>query len=82
MDLEALKQENSRQLREDWREKRETFRSLPEIISLNHSNACNLRCITCWHHTGVPIQGMRPETKRRFTWRKMKVANPKASMYM
>jgi MoaA/NifB/PqqE/SkfB family radical SAM enzyme len=59
MDLQALKQENSRRLREDWREKREVFQSLPEIVSLNHSNACNLRCVICWHHTGVPIHGVK-----------------------
>lgn len=58
MDLQDLKEENSRLLREDWREKREVFRSLPEIVCLNHSNACNLRCVTCWHHTGVPIHSI------------------------
>lgn len=58
MDFQELKEENSRLLRADWREKRETFRSMPEIVNLNHSNACNLRCIMCWHHTGVPIYGL------------------------
>ena len=53
--LQSMKEENSRLLREDWREKREVFRSLPEIVCLNHANVCNLRCVTCWHHTGVPI---------------------------
>jgi len=56
--LQSLKEENSRLLREDWHEKREVFRSLPEIVCLNHSNACNLRCVTCWHHTGVPIHSI------------------------
>ena len=59
MQFQAYKDENSRLLREDWREKREVFRAMPEIINLNHSNACNLRCVTCWHHTGVPIHGIR-----------------------
>ena len=59
MDFRSLKDENSRLLREDWAEKRVEFRSMPEIINLNHSNACNLRCITCWHHTGVPIHGLK-----------------------
>lgn len=59
MDFLALKEENSRLLREDWREKREVFRALPEIVNLNHSNACNLRCVTCWHHTGVPILSLK-----------------------
>lgn len=59
MDFAALKEENSRLLREDWAEKREVFRAMPEIVNLNHSNACNLRCVTCWHHTGVPIHGIK-----------------------
>jgi radical SAM protein with 4Fe4S-binding SPASM domain len=59
MPFQAFKEENSRLLREDWREKREVFRAMPEIINLNHSNACNLRCVTCWHHSGVPIHGIR-----------------------
>jgi len=58
MDFLAYKEENSRLLREDWQEKRTRFRAMPEIINLNHSNACNLRCITCWHHTGVPIMSL------------------------
>ncbi|MBN2489959.1 MAG: radical SAM protein [Planctomycetes bacterium] len=59
MDLLEYKAENSRRLRQDWRDKREVFRSLPEIVNLNHSNACNLRCVTCWHHTGVPIHAVK-----------------------
>jgi len=59
MDFLPRKEENSRLLREDWAAKREVFRSMPEIVNLNHSNACNLRCVTCWHHTGVPIHGIK-----------------------
>ncbi len=58
MDYAALKAENSRQLREDWRERREVFRAMPELVRLNHSNVCNLRCVTCWHHLGVPSFGI------------------------
>jgi len=54
MDYQALKDENSRQLREDYRERRTVFQAMPEIISLNHSNICDLRCTICWHHEEVP----------------------------
>src|SRR5688572_6126303 len=59
MDYLALKAENSRRLREDWQARRTVFSGMPEIINLNHSNACNLKCVTCWHHTGVPVRSMR-----------------------
>jgi MoaA/NifB/PqqE/SkfB family radical SAM enzyme len=59
MDWLAVKEENSGRLREDWRAGRDVFTGMPEIVALNHSNACNLRCVTCWHHVGVPVHGLR-----------------------
>ncbi len=47
-DRQLQKQENSRLLREDIAEKRLVFKSLPEIINLNQTSVCNLRCIMCF----------------------------------
>lgn len=43
----AVKAENSRLLREDVRARRTIYRGLPEVVTLNHSDICNLRCIMC-----------------------------------
>lgn len=45
--LAALKAENSRLLREDVAARRTTYRGMPEVVTLNHSDLCNLRCIMC-----------------------------------
>jgi MoaA/NifB/PqqE/SkfB family radical SAM enzyme len=43
----AQKLENSRLLREDIARKAVRFRALPEVVTLNHSDLCNLRCVMC-----------------------------------
>ena len=45
--LERLKRENSRLLREDLAQGRVAFRALPEVVTLNHTDLCNLRCVMC-----------------------------------
>jgi radical SAM protein with 4Fe4S-binding SPASM domain len=42
------KQRNSELLRDDIRSKHTVFRGLPEIVNLNHTDVCNLRCIMCF----------------------------------
>jgi MoaA/NifB/PqqE/SkfB family radical SAM enzyme len=48
--LRALKDENSRLLREDLARRSTTLRALPEVVTLNHTDLCNLRCIMCPRH--------------------------------
>lgn len=43
----AQKLENSRLLREDIARRSVRFRALPEVVTLNHSDLCNLRCVMC-----------------------------------
>ena len=43
----SLKDANSRLLREDIAQGRVEFRALPEVVTLNHTDLCNLRCIMC-----------------------------------
>lgn len=50
-DYLRLKEENSRLLREDISERRIIRKGLPEIISLNNSNICNLKCTICYQYT-------------------------------
>jgi radical SAM protein with 4Fe4S-binding SPASM domain len=44
------KLENSRRLREDLRARRVVFTGLPEIVSFQTTEICNLRCIMCPRH--------------------------------
>jgi len=44
---DALKEENSRTLREDIDRRASVLRALPEIVNLNHSTLCNLKCAIC-----------------------------------
>ena len=48
----ARKAENSRLLREDVAARRTAYRGLPEVVTLNHSDICNLRCIMCQRSLG------------------------------
>lgn len=50
--LAALKAENSRLLREDVAARRTHYRGLPEVVTFNHSDICNLRCIMCQRSLG------------------------------
>ncbi|MEO0651127.1 MAG: radical SAM protein, partial [Planctomycetota bacterium] len=43
----ALKHENSRLLREDIARQATVFRALPEIVTLNSTEICNLACVMC-----------------------------------
>jgi MoaA/NifB/PqqE/SkfB family radical SAM enzyme len=45
--LSALKEENSRLLREDIGGRRLVYRGLPEIVTLNSTDVCNLACVMC-----------------------------------
>ena len=45
--FKAQKDENSRLLREDVARRSPRFRALPEVVTLNHSDLCNLRCVMC-----------------------------------
>jgi MoaA/NifB/PqqE/SkfB family radical SAM enzyme len=45
--LAALKSANSLLLREDVAARRTAYRGLPEVVTLNHTDICNLRCIMC-----------------------------------
>jgi MoaA/NifB/PqqE/SkfB family radical SAM enzyme len=45
--FERVKQENSRLLHEDIRNRAVAYRALPEVIAINHTNICNLECIMC-----------------------------------
>jgi MoaA/NifB/PqqE/SkfB family radical SAM enzyme len=51
-ELAARKEENSRLLREDVAARRTAYRGLPEVVTLNHSDICNLRCIMCQRSLG------------------------------
>jgi MoaA/NifB/PqqE/SkfB family radical SAM enzyme len=46
----GLKKENSRLLIEDITRRSTVFRGLPEIVILNHTDICNLRCVMCVRH--------------------------------
>jgi MoaA/NifB/PqqE/SkfB family radical SAM enzyme len=46
-DVARRKDENSRLLREDLAAGRVAFRALPEVVTLNHTDLCNLRCVMC-----------------------------------
>lgn len=48
--FQRLKDENSALLREDIARRATVFRALPEILSFNHTEICNLRCIMCPRH--------------------------------
>ena len=48
--LASLKAENSRLLREDVARGATRFRGMPEVVTLNHTDLCNLRCIMCPRH--------------------------------
>lgn len=43
----AAKAANSQLLREDVAARRTVYRGLPEVVTLNHSDLCNLRCVMC-----------------------------------
>src|SRR5262245_29718862 len=43
----ALKRENRRLLREDLARRATVYRGLPEVVTLNHTDLCNLRCVMC-----------------------------------
>jgi MoaA/NifB/PqqE/SkfB family radical SAM enzyme len=45
--LQSLKEENSRILHEDIERGAVQYRALPEVITLNHTDICNLQCIMC-----------------------------------
>lgn len=47
-----MKAENSRLLREDIAARRSYYRGLPEVVTLNHTDICNLRCIMCQRSLG------------------------------
>lgn len=42
-----LKDHNSALVRDDLNRHNEVWRGLPEIVNLNHTDICNLRCIMC-----------------------------------
>ncbi|MEZ5966366.1 MAG: radical SAM protein [Planctomycetota bacterium] len=46
-DYPALKRANSQLLREDVERRAIVYRGLPEVVTLNHSDICNLRCVMC-----------------------------------
>ncbi|MFO0983864.1 MAG: radical SAM/SPASM domain-containing protein [Planctomycetota bacterium] len=46
----ALKAENSSLLREDIARGAVRYRGLPEVLTLNHTDLCNLRCVMCPRH--------------------------------
>lgn len=41
------KLQNTRLLREDLARRALVFRGLPEVVTLNHTDLCNLRCVMC-----------------------------------
>src|SRR5688572_11277757 len=45
-----LKRENSELLRADVERGAIAYRGLPEVVTLNHSDICNLRCVMCPRH--------------------------------
>ncbi|MEW6746238.1 MAG: radical SAM protein [Planctomycetota bacterium] len=45
-----LKRENSLLLREDVERGALVYRGLPEVVTLNHTDLCNLRCVMCPRH--------------------------------
>ncbi len=50
VELGRLKQQNSRWLERDIAERRTVLRALPEIVVLNNTDICNLRCVMCPRH--------------------------------
>lgn len=42
-----MKRQNSRLLKSEIQRKATHFEALPEVVTLNHSNACNLTCAIC-----------------------------------
>lgn len=54
--LTALKEENSRLLREDLARRATAYRGLPEVVMLNHTDICNLRCVMCPRHDAPGTQ--------------------------
>lgn len=50
VDYAALKAENSALLREEIARRATVYRALPEVVTLNHTDICNLRCIMCPRH--------------------------------
>jgi radical SAM protein with 4Fe4S-binding SPASM domain len=54
--LTALKEENSRLLREDIARRSPVYRGLPEVVMLNHTDICNLRCVMCPRHDAPGTQ--------------------------
>jgi radical SAM protein with 4Fe4S-binding SPASM domain len=59
------KQENSRLLREDFAQGRETFRAWPEIVSLHTTERCNLRCIMCPRSERIGRSALARDVLRR-----------------
>ena len=47
LSLQQLKTENSRLLHEEIESRKTVYRALPEVITLNHTDICNLECIMC-----------------------------------
>ena len=60
--FQRLKDANSALLREDIAQRREVFRALPEILSFNHTEICNLRCIMCPRYLGQGKQRLSRRT--------------------
>jgi len=46
-DYLELKRANSQLLRDDVERRAVVYRGLPEVVTLNHSDICNLRCVMC-----------------------------------
>ncbi|MFH2001714.1 MAG: radical SAM protein [Planctomycetota bacterium] len=62
-----LKQENSRLLREELSRDAFAFQALPEIVTLNHTNACNLTCEICPRSRGGPAETITESALKRVT---------------
>jgi radical SAM protein with 4Fe4S-binding SPASM domain len=65
VDWTSLKIANSRVLREDLADGRDRFRSLPEVVSFQTTDVCNLRCIMCPRNLGPGTHRLEREHLRR-----------------
>lgn len=65
--LQNLKDANSALLRSDVEAGRLVYRGLPEVVTLNHSDICNLRCIMCPRHDAQGVNRLDEDTLRHIT---------------
>lgn len=67
----GLKDLNSALIREDLDRRNPWFRGLPEVVMLNHTDICNLRCVMCPRHdtpgqTRIPRPVLEVVARRLF----------------